>query len=69
MKKKKLTAAAKTLKENQVEVSNIDTDILFDPNNLKEFYKEMLSRKETIDTEVMEYLFREHLEVAKEFKA
>ena len=44
----------------KLEVSaNLDWDSLFNPKELKKLYKEMCSKEEVTDKEVMDYLFRE----------
>ena len=53
----------------KLEVSaNLDWDSLFNPKELKKLYKEMCSKEEVTDKEVMDYLFRECMAVHARMK-
>ena len=61
--------AAKVLKNDVVEASNIDAKSLFNPNDLKNHYEEMISNSQIKDKEVTRYLFIECTEVGKRINA
>ena len=64
----RLAAVVKMLKEDTVEASNIDAEVLFDPEDLKRYYEDLLRNDEVGEKEIMGYLFRECIEVGKRIK-
>ena len=56
------------LENDKVPVDNINAEALFDPKELKRYYNKLKSKKEISERDIMDYLFKECMEVGKQIK-
>ena len=64
----RLKAIIKMMKKDQVEVSNIQADVVFDPKELNTLYNDLVSKNEVTESEIFDYLFEECMAVGKRIK-
>lgn len=65
----KLKSVVEMLENDKVEVVNLNADVLFDPDELKDLYTKLLDKKVITKTEIFNYLFQECVHVGKRIKA
>ena len=64
-----LKSVIQMLENDKVEVSNLNADVVFDPDELKELYTKLLDKKVITKKEIFDYLFHECVAVGKRIKA
>ena len=65
----RLKAIVDMFEKDSVEISNIRAEVVFDPDELKTHYDNLLSKNEVTEREIFDYLFDECMTVGKRLKA